>query len=75
MSKLPQDLRLIVSQRITDSDWDLDSLMNIIDEEILMQERERAVTMLTPPHRQSRDTPTAAVLMTGDINQGYLYCC
>ena len=35
MSKLPQDLRLrLVSQRVTDSEWDLDSLMNVINEEI-----------------------------------------
>ena len=30
--------------------------------------------MLTPPHRQGRDTPTAAVLMTGDTTQGCSYC-
>ena len=44
MSKLPQDLQLVVSRSVTDSD----SLMNVIDEEIYT--RERAVTVLTPPH-------------------------
>ena len=68
MSKLPQDLRLVVSRSVTDSD----SLMNVIDEEIYT--RERAVTMLTPPHRQCRDIPTAAVLMTSDTTQGCSYC-
>ena len=40
----------------------------------LTQERERAVTVLTPPHRQVKDSPTAAVLMTGDTPQGCSYC-
>ena len=62
MSKLPQNLRLVVNQWITDSDWDLNSLMNVTDEEI--DAIERAVTVLTPSHRQSRNTPTAAVLTT-----------
>ena len=44
MSKLPQDLQLVVSRSVTDSD----SLMNVIDEEIYT--RERAVTVLTSPH-------------------------
>ena len=39
-----------------------------------MQKRERAVTMLTPPHRQDRDTPTADVLMIVDTTQGCSYC-
>ena len=34
MSKLPQELRLVASRRVTDSDWDLDSLINVIDKEI-----------------------------------------
>ena len=66
MTKLPHDLRLFVSRRVSDDDWDLDSLMRILDEEI--GARERAATMLTPNptcRRQGKDSATAAVLMTG----------
>ena len=73
INKVPEDLRLVVSRRVTDSDWDLNSLMNVIVEEI--DARERAVTVLTPLRRQGRDIPTAAVLMTSDTTQGCSYCC
>ena len=48
MNKLPQDLQLVMSQRVTDSDWDLNSLINVIDKE--SDTRERTVTVLNPPH-------------------------
>ena len=76
MTKLPHDLRLLVSRRVSDDDWDLDSLMRILDEEI--GARERAATMLTPHpicQRQGKYSATAAVLMTGDSSfHGYAYC-
>ena len=76
MTKLPHNLRLLVSRRVPDDDWDLDSLMRILDEEI--GARERAATMLTPHpicQRQGKDSATAAVLMTGDSSfRGCAYC-
>ena len=76
MTKLLHDLRLLVSRRVPDDDWDLDSLMRILDEEI--GARERAATMLTPHpiyRRQGKDSATAAVLMTGDSSfHGCAYC-
>ena len=47
-------------------------MINVIEKEI--DARERAVTVLTPPQRQGRESPTAAVLMTGYTPQGCSYC-
>ena len=48
MSKLPQDLWLVVSWRVTDSDCDLYLLMKVIDEEIDAWERELWLCWLHP---------------------------
>ena len=76
MTELPLDLSLLLSRRVSDDDWDLDSLMRILNEEI--GARERAATMLTPNpicRRQGEDSATAAVLMTGDSSfHGCAYC-
>ena len=39
LSRLPQDLRLIISRRVPDSEWNLDSLLREVEEELAARER------------------------------------
>lgn len=39
ISKLPQELRIVVSREVTSGDWDLDRLMEIVEKEIDAKER------------------------------------
>ena len=47
MSKLPQELRLIISGELTDREWDLDSIMSIIEREV--GDREQSATNSSVP--------------------------
>ena len=40
LNKLPQELRLIVSRKITDGDWSLDALMEVMEQEVEAREQE-----------------------------------
>ena len=64
LNKLPPDIRLIVSRQVSVSDWNLDSLMTALDEEI--GARERAATLqVTSPHSIVKKTPpTARAMLT-----------
>lgn len=44
MSKLPQDLQLLVSRKIGESEWGLDEVMGVLGEEIQARERTTAVS-------------------------------
>ena len=64
LNKLPTDLRLIVSREISEEDWNLDSLLKVMEREI--EARERVGTSRSQPPRMSeRDSPTATTLVTG----------
>ena len=39
MNKLPQELRIIISRKIKNEEWDLDSLLNAFEEELEARER------------------------------------
>ena len=63
MSKLPSEFHLIISRDVKNDEWDLNTLMTVMEREI--DAREKAVTGPSVlPKRQSRDPPTAAVLLT-----------
>ena len=63
MNKLPSEFRLIISRDVKDDEWDLNALMTVMERE--MDARERAATgQSVLSKRQSRDPPTAAVLLT-----------
>lgn len=51
VKKLPRELRLLVSRRITD-DWDLSAIMKIVGEEL--EARERAETSSEGPTQKYR---------------------
>ena len=65
MKKLPQELCIIVSKRVGTENWNLDKIMEIMEEEIAARERANATASTMPPARKpSRDRPTAMSLAT-----------
>ena len=75
MNKLPQELRLIISRKVGDADWELDRLMAVLEEEV--QTRERAVTHVTlPPKNAAKGPETASALLAkgSDSTPTCCYC-
>ena len=73
LNKLPQELRLIVSRKITDGDWSLDALMEVMEQEV--EARERTVTNISQTGRRAgKDQHTAVALMSSSCNPSCCYC-
>ena len=64
MNKLPQEFRLLVSRDIKDGEWELDSLMRVVEKEI--DARESSNTHPTQPQRKHRELSTATTLLSND---------
>lgn len=64
LNKLPPELRLIVSRKIPDSTLDVDSLLKIVEEELLARERTQAPTQTPPRRNQDKPRPTATTLFS-----------
>ena len=62
ISKIPQELQLIVSRKLGNKDWDLDELMTTFGEELQARERATAIHSTTAARKTSKDLPTAATL-------------
>ena len=63
MTKLPSELRLIVSRKFGDSDsWKFNELLRLIEEEV--QARERSSTRSSQTERRHKNLPTAATLFS-----------
>jgi hypothetical protein len=80
LSKLPHELRLIVSRKTSDDDWNLDNLMEM-EQEIEARERAKAnpanpsaTTPNQPSKRQTREPHTAAALLSGTPDPCCCYC-
>ena len=65
LSKLPQDLQLIVSRKIGGDEWNLNGMMNVIEEEVRARERTTAASAQTLTPRKPKEPSTAATLLTG----------
>ena len=72
MSKLPQELWLIVSRTITDGEWNFEEVMAVIEKEIDARERTGATFVTTTRNHGTKDLPTAAALFSGDSSS---VCC
>ncbi len=75
LNKLPQELRLIVSRKITDEEWNLDALLKVVGQEV--EARERTLASSSQPGKSSkidRGQHTAAALMSGSSNPSCCYC-
>ena len=78
LNKIPQDLQLISSHRISESDWNLDLLMAAIEEELTARERICASQGRPFPCKtEQRTLPTATTLVSGGctIAQMSYTCC
>ena len=77
LNKLPTELRLIVTRKVSEEEWSLDAILRVIEEEI--GARERTTTTSTRPQQQQqrrssdRSPHTAAALVTGTTPG--LSCC
>ena len=68
ISKLPTELRLIVSRELNESEWDFESMMQIFQREVEARERSAGASPHSLPPRRppmNRLLPTAVSLMTG----------
>ena len=71
-NKLPQKLQLIVSRKIGDKNWNLDTLMGVMVQEL--KARERTTTNPTNHMRRpDREPHTATALLSGSSNSGPAY--
>ena len=57
MSKLPQELRLIVSRTISDGEWNFEEVMAVIEKEIDARERAGATFVTTARNHVTKDLP------------------
>jgi hypothetical protein len=78
ISKLPAELRLIVSRELNESDWNLETMMQIFRREVEARERSAGASPLSlQPRRSSaaKSPPTAMSLMAGASMQvSCAYC-
>ena len=73
MKKISQDLCLIVSREIVRDEWDLDSLMKVIEKEIEARER-AAVDSSVNTRKPGRELPTTSALLTNNPQVACCYC-
>ena len=66
LTKLPTDLRLIVSRKVTSTDLNMDSLLKTFEEELVARERaSNSNSSHTPPRRnQDRGRQTSSTLLS-----------
>ena len=65
LNKLPPELRLIVSRKVSDSTLDTDLLLRIVEEELLARERTHTPTQTPPRRGQDKPRSTATALFSG----------
>ena len=70
VGKLPPDLQLIVSRKASETDWELTSLMQAIEEEVSARERVSA-NQAHGPTKKKEPPPSATSLMSG----ADVHCC
>ena len=80
LNKLPSDLRLIVSRKVPESDWNLDSLLKIVEEEIVARERVEPKRVeqkpsQPPPRRSSERSPSTATTLVASSSPSSPTCC
>ena len=68
MSRLPAELRLIISRELTEEEWDIEVVMEILQREIEARERSAGATSpLAKKPTSQRPPPTALSLTTGAL--------
>ena len=71
ISKLPTELRLIISRELKEGEWEFESMMEVVEREVAA--RERSIGALSQQARKlgtsTKPPPTALSLVTGTSNQ------
>ena len=76
LTKLPAELQLTISRKVAEVDWNLDSLMEAIEEEIIARERIDVSAVRQPTtRREGRTPPTATTLVSGNTLGVTVPCC
>ena len=76
LTKLPPELRLIVSRKISSTDLDMDNLLKTFEEELVARERaSSSKTSHAPPRRTQAKQQTSALLTQSQDTQGGPVCC
>lgn len=67
LKKIPQDLCLIMTRKAPGSEWKLDSLLEMMEEELIARERTALSSTQQPPRRGPDKPPhTVTTLMSGN---------
>ena len=78
LNKIPAELQLIVSRKVSEADWNLDLLMNAIEEEIRARERVGTGQSCPPTRRNEHKTPPSVTALvsanTSNVQRPYCYC-
>ena len=73
MNKLPPEFQLIISQTVTEENWELDTLLESVEMEISARERSETVSVHHTPQNQ-RSVPTAIFMPDNSPSTNCVYC-
>jgi len=76
ISKLPEELQLVISRNVSEADWKLKSLMEAVEDEIRARERisvDKSSRQM--PCKEGKIPPTATTLVSGNVQNGPAPCC
>ena len=75
ISKLPPELRLIISRGLNEGEWDFELMMKIVEREVEARERSVGAPFTQPNKPPGRPPPTALSLMAdGSAQVTCVYC-
>ena len=74
ISKLPNDLQLLISRKVSEDDWKLHTLILAIEAEVTARER-ISVNQSQPPARRKEPPPPATSLVSGGTSSVNSPCC
>ena len=72
LSKIPQDLCLMVSREVSQDEWNFKAILKVIEEEV--EARERAVES-SVIKKNVQSVPTAASMLAGSAKSEHVSCC
>ena len=78
LNKIPAELQLIVSRKVSEENWNLNSLMEAIEEELTARERIGVNPVSrTTQRRDDRSSvpPSATTLVSGNASSSAVPCC
>ena len=76
INKTPPELQLILSRKVSEEDWNLQTLMAAIEEEVIARKRLGQSQPKAPVHKgHSKPPPTAVTLVTKGLPTSAPRCC